>query len=641
VWLLNALLASGAALVYVVWVHPLAPLPAPIRVPWWALALSFVVTEVFVVHIHLRREAHSFSLSDIALVLGLFFTSPQGFILAQLTGATVALLIRRQAPMKFAFNVAHFCLEASVALLVFRALMGDNPLGTWAIVAVFAATFLTSAMGALAITVAISLAEGKLQGQTLFQGLGFGSIVAFTNTCVAILGVQIIWRAPSAVWLFIVPSAILFFAYRTYTVQRQKHEVLELLYESTRSLQRSLRVESTVEALLRQARQMFRAEVSAVTMFSDEGVGIRSTLGPEGESVSTVRIKLDPTEGVWARVAAEDQAILLTRPIESPRLRDHYRARGIRDAMVGPLRGGGRVVGTLLVGNRLGDVSTFDHEDLRVFETLSSHASMSLENARLVGRLKESLAHLTEMNRLKDDFVATVSHELRTPLTSIQGSIKTLLRLDLGPEDEHAMLEAADRGAERLRHLIEDLLMASRIESREVRAEITRVNLDELIAQTIEQIGAEGEGGTVRMELDPDVGEVRTDEGKVAQVLSNLIDNGVKYSPPNGEVVVSAKRDDAGVTISVANNGPPIPADERERVFDRFYQIDQTSTRSVGGAGLGLYICRMLAGAIGGRVWLVRSNEKGTVFSLFIPSTPPVVQFPRDGVAARVQHPKP
>ncbi len=96
--------------------------------------------------------------------------------------------------------------------------------------------------------------------------------------------------------------------------------------------------------------------------------------------------------------------------------------------MVAPLFGEDEVVGTMLVGNRFGEVSTFDAEDLKLFETLANHASVSLENARLVGRLEESLAHLTEMNRVKDDFVASVSHELRTPLTSILGYAKTLLR---------------------------------------------------------------------------------------------------------------------------------------------------------------------------------------------------------------------
>ena len=150
--------------------------------------------------------------------------------------------------------------------------------------------------------------------------------------------------------------------------------------------------------------------------------------------------------------------------------------------MVAPLFGEDEVVGTMIVGNRLGDVSTFDAEDLKLFETLANHASVSLENARLVGRLEESLAHLTEMNRLKDDFVASVSHELRTPLTSILGYVKTLLRpdVDFKESEEHQFLQTIERQGERLRVLIEDLLEVSRLESKEVRPVLSTISLPTL-----------------------------------------------------------------------------------------------------------------------------------------------------------------
>ena len=120
-------------------------------------------------------------------------------------------------------------------------------------------------------------------------------------------------------------------------------------------------------------------------------------------------VEFDPTEGVWARVASEDVAVLVARPITNDRLRKHFAERNMRDAMVAPLHGEGTVIGTMTVGNRLGEVTTFNSEDLKLFETLANHASVSVQNARLIEQLEESLAHLTEMNRLKDDFVAAVS----------------------------------------------------------------------------------------------------------------------------------------------------------------------------------------------------------------------------------------
>jgi signal transduction histidine kinase len=586
----------------------------------------FALAEMSVVHFQLRREAHSFSLSEIPLVLGLFFTSPRGLLAAQLLGAAVALIVhRRQSPTKVAFNLGHFCLEAGLAAVVFNVVVHSDPIGPSGWVATFLAVTTTTVVGAAAITAAISLSEGRLQLQAFPQRAWFATIVASANACVALIGVNIMWLAPQALWLILVPAGILFLGYRAYTWQRQKHQTLQVLYESTRVLQSSLDLHSTIRSLLQQARQMFQADIAEVTFFptSTETSALRTTLGP-GERISPLRlVQLDPTEGVWARVASEGEALLLSRPIQSPKLRNHLAQRGIRDAMVAPLHDARGVVGKILVGNRLGDVTTFDTDDLSLLQTLANHASISLENARLVGRLEESLAHLSEMNRMKDDFVATVSHELRTPLTSIQGSVKTLLYHDLDSADRRALLEAADRGGDRLQHLIEDLLMVSRIESHGVRAELADVSVPALAAEIVESLSPGARGHTIELNFEQRFPRLETDEGKVEQILTNLLDNALKHSAEGTAVTVAGSVEGKGVVISVENRGGGIPVDHQDRIFERFFQVNQSSTRTVGGAGLGLYICRRLAEVIGGRVWLERSDQVSTVFSVFIPQTPP------------------
>ncbi len=621
VWILNVGLAA-AAVAIVLLVRPFPALAVPIRIPWWALAAMFGLAEAFAVHFQIRREAHAFSLSEIPLVLGLFFVPPAELLLAQLLGAGVALLFRRQSPVKLAFNLGHFMVETGLAVLVFRAVLRGDPTGVAGWLAAFAAVLTTTAVGAVTVTAAISLAEGRPQMQTLPRGIGFGSIVSLTNCCLALIGVTILWRAPEATWLVAVPALILFLSYRSYTRQRQQHETLQALYESTRVLQGSLQVESTIRELLAQARRMFRAELAVLTLLpaAGEELGFRASLGPGDEETSGA-VKLDPTEGVWARVASEGQAVLLMRPIQNAKLREHYASRGIHDAMVAPMLGTRGVVGALLVGNHLGDVSTFDSEDLKLFETLANHASVSIENARLVARLEQSLAHLTEMNRLKDDFVATVSHELRTPLTSIQGSIKTMLRLNLGPEDQKAMLEGADRGGDRLRKLIEDLLVVSRIEARSVVAEVADTFLPALARQVVDELSPRANGHRFDVRFEDDYPVVETDEGKVQQILTNLIENALKYSPQGSTVEVGGGPEYGGALVWVRNQGEPIPEGKWDRVFDRFVQVDQSSTRPMGGAGLGLYICRKLAEVVGGRVWIERSDGSGTMFCLSLPAS--------------------
>ena len=420
----------------------------------------------------------------------------------------------------------------------------------------------------------------------------------------------------------------MFLAYRAYTSQSEKHQSLEFLYESTRALNRSLQVEAATSTLLEQARRMFRAEIATITHFpaADGEPALRSTLGPGDIEHSLVPVHLDPTEGVWARVASEREAVLFARPIRNERIHRYFEERSIRDAMVAPLFGEDEVVGTMLVGNRFGEVSTFDAEDLKLFETLANHASVSLENARLVGRLEESLAHLTEMNRVKDDFVASVSHELRTPLTSILGYAKTLLRpnVTFSRDEERQFLETIERQGERLRLLIEDLLEVSRLESTEVRPVISTVSLPHLAApdrgRGPESIGSPHSTSISRR------GCRSSRPTRARSTRSSATCSTMRSSTRlrSRAINVRGVRQSDGVLVSVDDEGRGIPAELHDKVFERFYQVDQSSTRAVGGTGLGLYICRKMTEVIGGRLWLERSDKMGSVFCLWIPTTPPL-----------------
>jgi signal transduction histidine kinase len=629
VWILNFGLAGLAMLIYVFFVRGVSSLPHPFHIPWPILAAGFYFAEVYVVHLQVRRDAHSFSLSEIPLVLGLFFSSPAELVLAQLVGAAVALaFVRRQSPLKFAFNLSHFCLEASLAAVLFHGVVGTEAfaLGHRAWLGAFAATLTTTVVGALTITLAISLSEAKWRLKTLPQGLGLGTLMTMSNSCLALVGATILWLNPGSAWLLLVPIATLFFAYRAYTSERQKHHTLESLYETTRVAHGSLQVQEAMHSLLSQTRKMFRAEIAQITLFTSEDgqVPLRTTLGPGDEFDFMRPVHLDPTQGVWARVASEEHAVLVARPIANEPLRLHFAERGMRDAMVAPLYGDEKVSGVMTVGNRLGDVSTFDDEDLKLFETLANHASVSLQNARLVARLEESLAHLTEMNRLKDDFVASVSHELRTPLTSIQGYVKTLLRpdVDFDRDEQRSFLETIERQGTRLHRLIEDLLVVARIEEQQVAPELDVVSLPDLAARVVEELRSRASSWNIELQLEGSLPTVKTDEGKIHQILSNLVDNALKYSQPGSTVRIVGAADGEGVGITVHDEGQGVPLELQDRVFDRFYQVDQSSTRRVGGAGLGLYICRRLAEAVGGRVWLERSSAEGSVFGLWVPLTP-------------------
>ena len=246
---------------------------------------------------------------------------------------------------------------------------------------------------------------------------------------------------------------------------------------------------------------------------------------------------------------------------------------------------------------------------------------LAMENTLLVNELQESLAQMTELNRMKDDFVAVVSHELRTPLTSIQGYIKTMLQLspDLEEEQRRSFLEAADRQSERLRRLIEQLLVVSRLESHVEPLVWQRVSLARITAHVVDELRPRAHGHTFDLRIPAGLPEVETDEAKLHQILSNLVENALKYSPPDTRITVRGEPGLQGVVITVEDEGGGIPDGAKERVFERFYQVDSSHTRRQGGTGLGLYICRKMADAIGARIWLARSDAGGSEFCVFVP----------------------
>ncbi|HYO61569.1 MAG TPA: EAL domain-containing protein, partial [Actinomycetota bacterium] len=395
VWLFTAVLAAAAGALYYFVIVGLEAPHKTFQLEWWALAPLFGFAQLAVIHVQLRREVLSYSLNEIPLIVGLFFATPGALVVGVLTGVVAALVLhRRQSMLKLTFNVAHFVLEAAMAIVVFHAIVGTHqPIGPAGWIGSFGAAFVAHTINSLCLALAMSLAEGRRQ--VIESLVGVGSIIAFTNVCVALALVTVLWTHPTSSWLLAVPAVLLFLAYRGYNAQRQKRQSLELLYESTRVLQQSLEANSVVDTVLEQARQMLRADYAEITRFPTVkgGRAFRASLGPGVRREPLRSINLDPTEGVWARVAAEGQTILVARPIENEKLRAHFHERGIRDAIVAPLHGPGGIMGTLLVGNRLrDDIATFDSDDLKLVETLANHASISLENGRLVESLKRQAA---------------------------------------------------------------------------------------------------------------------------------------------------------------------------------------------------------------------------------------------------------
>jgi two-component system, OmpR family, phosphate regulon sensor histidine kinase PhoR len=226
------------------------------------------------------------------------------------------------------------------------------------------------------------------------------------------------------------------------------------------------------------------------------------------------------------------------------------------------------------------------------------------------------LTRLKRLESARQEFVANVSHELRTPLSLIKGYVETLLDGARDkPEVATRFLHTIDRNAERLKLLIEDLLTISELESGRVKLNLQAVPLGSVVAKVFEDFKARADAKSMLLTNQaPDLA-VRADADRLEQVLGNLIDNAIKYGRAKGTVTVGGSaRDNGQVEVFVQDDGPGIPPEALERVFERFYRVDKARSREQGGTGLGLAIVKHIVQGHGGRVWATSEPGRGTTF---------------------------
>jgi len=413
-----AVLSAAAAAIYGLLLVGRAAPYAAVPLSWPVLAVGFCIAEMKVVSVHFRRETHSFSLSEFPAVIGLFFLSPAEYILALLVGSGFALIVaERQAPAKLAFNLSNFALTGVVALAVFHAIVTLDPTLDpidWG--AAFAATLAAAFVGALSTATVITISGGAPQYEKLPEMLQFGGMVAIANTSLALLAVSLFLVSPLSLILLAVPLATVFVAYGAYVSEREKHERLELLYQSSRILQHSPELDSSLVALLDHARNMFRAEWAQIVLYprKEPDEALRTISRHDGEpTVMEPVVGLDG-DAIEQRVRKEQRAFLYL-PLPT------HRAFGpIRQAMVSPLRGEAQLIGSIVIANRLTEGTSFTAEDLKLLETLANQSAIALEN----GQLEQSLA---ELSRLKEQLRYQAYHD---PLTNLGNRSLFLERVD-------------------------------------------------------------------------------------------------------------------------------------------------------------------------------------------------------------------
>src|SRR5437867_4632008 len=318
------------------------------------------------------------------------------------------------------------------------------------------------------------------------------------------------------------------------------------------------------------------------------------------------------------------------------------REAGVISIVCAPLKSKERILG--YIGAARG-AQRCTQEDLNLLVTIAGEVAVALDNARayrqlehLAQSLEQRVQHRTqllleanrrlqELDKLKSDFVSTVSHELRTPMTSIKGYVDNILDGLTGAltERQSYYLNRVKYNVERLTRMINDLLDLSRIEAGKVELHLSAVCMRDLVNDVVEgfQRAAQEKGLTLRSHQPDELPAIRGDRDKLHQVLTNLIQNAIKFTPKGGEIRVEANAHDGGfVLVTVSDTGCGIPPHELDRVFDRFYRVESVSAEECG-SGLGLPIAKSLVELHGGRIWAESTPGQGSRFYFTVPIAPP------------------
>jgi signal transduction histidine kinase/DNA-binding response OmpR family regulator len=400
---------------------------------------------------------------------------------------------------------------------------------------------------------------------------------------------------------------------------------LEILYVAGKEISVSLSLSSTLDLIVRQVGRLTGSTMAVVYVHDAEHEQYVAEAATENIAAHVPELRFA------AGVGLHGHAVRSAEPVLEPHLEgvvgtDEILQRvGATGVLIVPLRSNERVIGAISAMNRSG--GEFTESDRDALEMFASQASIAVTNAVLYERTRE-------LDRLKSEFVAVVSHEVRTPLTSIKGSLELLgdERFHKLPPPQLELLQICQANTERLISLINDILDFSKLEASKFTLNIEEADISKVVIEAVENIRslAAMKRVTIDFHVEGSVGAVEADPMRVGQVITNLLGNAIKFSGDRGRVEVWARGEEEQVTISVRDYGKGISQQDTARLFQKFGQLDSSTTRKAGGTGLGLVISKGIVEQHGGRIWVESEVDIGSTFSFSLPRIRPEALRERD-----------
>jgi len=414
--------------------------------------------------------------------------------------------------------------------------------------------------------------------------------------------------------------------------QETAHRLSEVstLYTLATQITTSLALNAVLESIVAILRMTLDCRSCSIFLIDPtrEYLQLEAGSGPSAAWRGIARLQVG--EGISGRVVAERRSIYVPNTASEPDF--IFFDPQIRSLLVVPLIVRNKVVGTLSIDDTR--PHAFD-EEMRLLTIAAAQAAVAIENAQLYeslqksyGDLEQAYEELRELDKMKSELIQNISHELRTPLTFIKGYVELLLDGEMGgvSADQHMALEIVSNKADALSKLVDDIISMQQVGREQLQLE--PLSLDELAATAVRsaRVSAQELGIDLTKEdrgedqgTERPVSLVLADRRRLGQVFDNLLQNALKFSNPGGSIVVCVRDDGNAVRVEVEDTGIGIPQDQLTRIFERFYQVDGTTTRRVGGTGLGLAIVKQIVESHGGQLGVESELGKGSDFKFTMP----------------------
>ena len=410
---------------------------------------------------------------------------------------------------------------------------------------------------------------------------------------------------------------------------KRRYKQMEIVYKIGSELTSDIELDKVLGSIIRGVQEGLGYDRVGIFEVEEEETKIRGRLGVDRwgkpENIEHQVYDISEEGNSLARVARGDIEVFFTEDAHQDltEIQKQYLEEGVKQNAVVPMRAKGNIIGMIAVDNLISK-RPIDREEIHLLMTFAAQAAVALSNARMMGKERAAMAEIKKMEEARQDFLSKMSHEVRTPLASIKESVGLILDGIMGPvaAGQEKFLRIAEQNLVRMVVLIDELFSAVRSDINRVRLEMTLASVSQIAGDVLFELAPQAQKKEISLinEMPPSVSSVHADKAKVHAVILNLVRNAIKYTQSGGSVRVLSYEDEKDVFVEVCDNGIGISAEDQNKVFDKYFKVDKSTSDLGSGAGLGLAIAKELVEAHGGRIKVESAGPgQGSSFIFSLP----------------------